>query len=75
MKPTLSKVHLPDPSDEYFVHLISNLLFTLKCRQIIENNEESLVSKSGAYSGRLRYMFFDQGLVDILWSRLKPFYD
>ena len=74
MDPTLSKVDLPNQSNEHFVHLISNLLSPSECKQIIEDNEESLISTSGAYSKRLRHMYLDYNLVDVLWSRLEPFY-
>lgn len=74
MEPTLSKIDLPNQSNEHFVHLISNLLSTSECNKIIEDNEKSLISTSGAYSSRLRYMYFDHSLVELLWSRLEPFY-
>lgn len=66
MEPSLSKVNLPNQSDEHFVHIINDLLSSSEYKQIIEDNEGSLISTSGAYSGRLRYMFFDHSLVEML---------
>jgi hypothetical protein len=74
MDPIHSKVDLPYQSSEHFVHLVSNLLSPSECHQIIEDHEKSLISTSGAYSSRLRHMYLDYKLVDVLWDRLKPFY-
>lgn len=43
-------------------------------QEIIEDNEDSLIATRGPYSDRLRYMFFDHSLVEMLWNRLEPLY-
>lgn len=74
MHTALIELELTNQSAEHFVHQVQNLLSPSECQEIIEKQEPFLIPTSGAYSSRLRHMYFDTKLSEILWDRLEQFY-
>jgi hypothetical protein len=78
--PTLSVLPLPrfsstSSSEDYFVHIISNLLSTDECETLICTHGTQLSSNKTLHTNRLRHVFDDVELADRLWERLKLLYD
>src|ERR1700757_3498185 len=74
MSPTLTCLPLPHPSDENFVHVISNLLTPTECAALIQEHTSSMIPHDLTLTSRLRKIFDDEGLAETLWNRLEPFY-
>lgn len=75
MSPTLSKLPLPNPSAENYVHVISDLLSPSECEALINAHTPSLATNGQQLTNRLRHMIDDDALAAKLWERLEPFYD
>jgi hypothetical protein len=74
MSPTLSHLPLPNPSDENYVHIISNLLTPSECQTCIDEYTPALTTNGMQLTNRLRHLVDDEKLADKLWQRLMPFY-
>jgi hypothetical protein len=73
--PTLT--HLPFTSDspDHFVHIISNLLTEGECDELIRTHTNLVPSNVTRDTIREREMFQDADLAELLWHRLRGFYD
>src|ERR1700709_612200 len=73
--PTLN--HLPFKSDspDRFVHIISNLLTEHECDELIRTHTNLVPSNVTRDTIRERAMFQDPVLTELLWHRLRGFYD
>jgi hypothetical protein len=74
MSPTLIHLPVPLPSEENFVHVISNLLRPAECAALVQEHTASLVPHELTLTRRLREVFDDEELAETLWERLEPFY-
>ncbi|KAF9066717.1 hypothetical protein BDP27DRAFT_1423621 [Rhodocollybia butyracea] len=72
--PFLSHLALPNQSDENFVHIISDLFTASECDKIIQGYSADMVPHDLTLTKRLRCIFDDDDLSNLIWKRLKPFY-
>jgi hypothetical protein len=75
MPPSLLKRLLAGSQDEAFIHEVSDLLSAEECEAFIKKHEPDLISTSFEYSTRLRHIFDDDELADMLWKRLRSVYN
>jgi hypothetical protein len=73
--PTISRLPLANPSPIHFVDLVNSLLTSSECINLIREHTSSIIPVSGSYSNRLRHIFTDVSLSELLWTRLAQFYE